>query len=565
MEAPGSQPDMTQRPWTRLHPAPPHAATAGGAGGQPADGLSLFRRAAAAAPGHPAIHYFDRTLSYADVDLLSDRFAAFLGARGIREGDRVALYLQNVPQFLICLVGAWKAGAIGVSINPMNRARELGLLLRDSGARALVLHGDLYRDVAADVLRDLPDVLAVTTPAHAFQSRHDARVFGGMEPARYDGAVALDEVFAAAMPGAGLRQAMAPDAPAMLVYTSGTTGMPKGAVISHANFAIGAILWQEWVALRDGAPILAIAPLFHITGLLGHIGLAFAAKAPLILSMRFHPAVAAEAAQEYRAEFVVGAITAFIAMMNSPDVQPGQLRTLKMAYTGGAPVPARVADEFMRRFGLPVRNCYGMTETTSLIVGVPRDRETPVDANGACSIGIPVYRSDAFIADDAGRPLPAGETGEICLRGPQVIAGYWQRPDATSDAFINGYLRTGDVAYMDEDGWIFIVDRKKDMINASGYKVWPKEVEDVIYTHPAIREAAVIGVPDEYRGETVKAVVSLRPGMLLRPEELIDYCRERMAAYKYPREVEVIPELPKTLTGKILRRELRQGRIDPVA
>jgi long-chain acyl-CoA synthetase len=220
-------------------------------------------------------------------------------------------------------------------------------------------------------------------------------------------------------------------------------------------------------------------------------------------------------------------------------------------------VPAKVAHEFSRKFGLPVQNTYGMTETSSLIVGVPLDLETPVDSNGSYSVGVPVFNSDAYIADEIGEPLPAGEVGEIYLRGPQVISEYWQRPDATSEAFYNGYLRTGDVAYMNDDGWIFLVDRKKDMISASGYKVWPKEVEDVIYMHPAIREAAVIGVKDEYRGETVKAVVSLRPGQSVEPEALIAFCKERMAAYKYPRQVVIIEDLPKTVTGKILRRELR--------
>lgn len=551
-----SRPQDARRPWFSLYPQ--HRP--GGRFEAPvADGLSLFRQAVAAGAGRAAIHYFDRSLSYADLDRLSDSFACFLIDKGIRDGDRVALYLQNVPQFVICLVGAWKAGAIGISINPMNRARELDLLLRDSGAAVLVTHPGLYKEVAADVLRDFPGVAAVTTSAREFQSRNDARVLGDEEADACAGATPLAAILEATRDDADLRSSLAPDFPAMLVYTSGTTGMPKGAVIGHGNFAFGAAIWQDWAELRDGAPILAIAPLFHITGLLGHVGAAFAARAPLILTMRFHPAVTAQAAQEYRAEFVVGAITAFIALMNSPDVRPEQLSTLTAVYTGGAPVPARVAQDFAARFGQPIRNCYGMTETTSLIVGVPRHHETPVDANGACSIGIPVYASDAYIADDSGRPVAAGQVGEICLRGPQVIAQYWQRPDATREAFIDGYLRTGDVAYMDEQGWIFIVDRKKDMINAAGYKVWPKEVEDVIYTHPAVREAAVVGVPDEYRGETVKAVVSLRPGMSLLPEELVAFCRERMAAYKYPRQVEITPELPKTLTGKILRRELRSG------
>jgi long-chain acyl-CoA synthetase len=554
MEASDEEPVKLQRPWIKYYPK--HVLSEPFVGCFN-DGLSMFRHAVAGAYDSPAIHYFDRTLSYGELDRLSDAFAGILLANGVIEGDRVALYLQNVPQFVICLVGAWKMGAIGVSINPMNRSRELTFLLQDSDARVLVLHRDLHKDVAEPVLTNFPHVVAITTSGRDYQGRHDSRVMNKHEPEECPGTIDLAQALRTGSSPAGLYTEIASDKPAMIVYTSGTTGIPKGAVITHANFAFDAVLWREWMGMRNGGPILAIAPLFHITGLVGHIGAAIATCSPIILSMRFHPEVVADAAQEYQAEFMVGAITAFIAIMNSPDVRPEQFQTLVKVYTGGAPVPAKVAEEFRKKFGLPLRNTYGMTETSSLIVGVPSDLETPVDTNGSFSVGVPVFGSDAYIADEDGRPLPAGEVGEIYLQGPQVISEYWQRPDATSEAFYNGYLRTGDVAYMNEDGWIFIVDRKKDMISASGYKVWPKEVEDVIYTHPAIREVAVVGIKDEYRGETVKAVVSLRPGHSIEPEALIAYCKERMAAYKYPRHVQVVDELPKTATGKILRRELR--------
>lgn len=554
MEVPDNATVEAQRPWIKHYQRQDMTRAFAGRFN---DGLSMFRHAVEAAGDRPAIHYFDRTLSFAELDRLSDIFAGFLTAHHVGEGDRVALYLQNVPQFVICLLGIWKVGAIGVSINPMNRSRELTLLLKDSGARVLVSHSDLYKGVAEAVLKEFPDVLAVTTSARDFQSRNDPRVMSDQDLAPCEGTIDLLQVLQAGERPTIIRTQIAPEKPAMLVYTSGTTGIPKGAVITHANFAVDSDLWREWIGMRDEGPILAIAPLFHITGLVGHIGAAFATCSPLILSMRFHPAIVADAAEEYQAEFVVGAITAFIAIMHSPEVRTSQFRSLKTVYTGGAPVPAKIAEEFKAKFGLTIRNCYGMTETTALIVGVPPDEETPVDGNGAFSVGIPVFGSDAYIADEEGRRLPPGEVGEIYLRGPQVIREYWQRPDATREAFFDGYLRTGDVAYMNEDGWIFIVDRKKDMISASGYKVWPKEVEDVIYTHPAIREVAVVGVKDEYRGETVKAVVSLRPGQMLDPEELVNYCKERMAAYKYPRQVEIIEDLPKTPTGKILRRELR--------
>jgi len=523
------------------------------------DGLTLLRNAVERSADAPAIHYFDRTLSYAEVDRLSDRFAAWLIGQGVGPGDRVALYLQNVPQFLICLIGAWKAGAIGVSINPMNRARELTLLLEDSQARVLVAHRDLYEHFARDVMTQFPQVKAVTTSAREFQTRNDPRIFPEDElppcEETTDLATLLEDQGGSAT--ADLRRSAGPDEPAVLVYTSGTTGVPKGAVITHANFANSAELWRAWYRLRDGGPVLAIAPLFHITGLAGHVGLAMATCAPLILSMRFHPEVVAEAAQERQAEFVVGAITAFIALMNAPGVHPRQLASLKAIYTGGAPVPASVAAEFERKFGLQVRNTYGLTESTSVVVAVPRSGPAPIDAQGSLSVGVPIFATEASIVGEDGKVLAAGEVGEVLLRGPQIAQGYWQRPEETSESFVDGWLRTGDVGYLNAEGWLFLVDRKKDMIIASGYKVWPKEVEDVIYSHPAVREAAVIGMDDPYRGQTVKAVVSLKPGQSLQPDALIAFCKERMAAYKYPRIVEIIDELPKTVTGKILRRALR--------
>jgi len=543
------------RPWLKIHPKVAH----GEGSFKPRfdDTLSLFRNAVAVSSDKAAIHYFDSTLTYAQVDQLSSAFASELIRLGVKAGDRVALYMQNIPQYVICLVGAWKAEAMGVSINPMNRTRELKLLLEDSGARVLVMQRDLYQDVAKSVLQDIPNVTPITTSVREFQSRNDPRLIDGEDIPAFEGILDLSTLLAQPVACEDLRGSASADQPAMIVYTSGTTGVPKGAIITHANMAIDAELWRAWVDVRDGAPILAIAPLFHITGLVGHIGFAFSAASPLILSLRFHPEVVADAAHEYKAEFVVGAITAFIAMMNHPTIKPCQFKSLKRIFSGGAPVPAAVAAEFAKKFGVAIRNCYGLTESSSLAVGVPPACDTPTDANGAFSIGVPVFDTDVFVAGESGQPLPLGQVGEIMMRGPQILQGYWQRSKETGEALTNGFLHTGDVGYMDEAGWLYLVDRKKDMISASGYKVWPKEVEDVIYTHPSIKEVAVVGVPDGYRGETVKAVVSLKPGQHLEAAELIDFCKERMAAYKYPRQVEFVQELPKTLTGKILRRELR--------
>jgi long-chain acyl-CoA synthetase len=239
-------------------------------------------------------------------------------------------------------------------------------------------------------------------------------------------------------------------------------------------------------------------------------------------------------------------------------VDKNALASLTKIYSGGAPIPPSTVKAFQSAFGHYIHNIYGLTETTSPSHAVPFGAEAPVDeASGALSVGVPVYNTVVRIVSDAGQDLPAGEIGELVTTGPQVVAGYWNKPDESAAALSGGSLHTGDVGYMDERGWFYIVDRKKDQINAGGYKVWPREVEDVLYEHEAVREAAVVGVPDPYRGETVKAFVSLRPGASLTEEELIAFAKERMAAYKYPRQIEFLDEIPKTVTGKLLRRELR--------
>ena len=531
------------------------------------DALSLLRAAVARAPQRTALLYFDGALSYAQLDAQSDALASAWLERGCARGDRIALYLQNVPQFVIALAAAWKLGAIAVPINPMNRARELRLLLADSGARLLVCHESLYADVVRPLLTQeatgdpaappaWPAVM--TTSELEYQTCCDARLFAGVRRQRAEGAEDLSTVIAAHAGRKPPPVTLGPDDVAMLVYTSGTTGVPKGAMNTHGNIAFNAQVYRDWIELREGGPILGLAPLFHITGLIGHVGAAFICAAPLVLAWRFEPGVILDAIREHRAEFTVGAITAFIALMNHPDATREHLASMRRLYSGGAPIPPSVVEAFRARFGLYIHNAYGLTETNSPTHIVPPGCEAPVDpASGALSIGVPTFNVESYIGGDDGQPLLVGEIGEIISRGPMIVPGYWHKPAETAQAFTHGYFHTGDVGFMDARGWFYLVDRKKDMIIASGYKVWPREVEDVLYTHPAVREAAVVGVSDSYRGETVKAVVSLKPGARATPEEIIAYCKERMAAYKYPRIVELIDELPKTVTGKILRRELR--------
>lgn len=525
------------------------------------DTLAMFRAAVARAADNPAIHYFDTTLTWAQVDAESDALAAALCARGIEAGDRVALYLQNVPAFLIGMIAGWKAGAIVVPVNPMNRERELGLLLGDAQPKALICHDTLHRDVILKLpgdQRSLVPSLVLTTSPRDRQTRNDPRLFRDVEKVATPGADDLDAVIRAHLGQTPPARPIGPDDVAYLVYTSGTTGLPKGATNTHRNITYNAQVYRDWVELADGVGVLGVAPLFHITGLVAHLLVAIVTASPVTLAYRFEPGVMLDAAAERKPGFTVGAITALMALMNHPEATEAHLASVTKIYSGGAPIAPALADAFQARFGHYVHNIYGLTETSSPTHGVPLGAKAPVDPNsGALSVGVPVPGAEVWIADDDGKPAPVGEPGEIVSSGPMVVPGYWNKPNETAEAMRPDGFRTGDVAFMDEGGWFYVIDRKKDMINAAGYKVWPREVEDVLYTHPAVREAAVVGVQDVYRGETVKAVVSLKAGASATPAELIEHCKVRMAAYKYPRQLVIVDDLPKTVTGKILRRELR--------
>jgi long-chain acyl-CoA synthetase len=445
-----------------------------------------------------------------------------------------------------------------VPVNPMNRARELDAVLRDSGARVLVCLQSLYRDVAAGVVQGTDVTTVVTTSELEYRARDDPRVFAGIEPLECVGTQDMAELierFRGQAPGPV--SFTAADS-ACLTYTSGTTGPPKGAMNTHGNVVFNSQAYRQWCRLGPDDVVLGVAPLFHITGLIAGVTLALLLGVPLVLTYRFEPSVGIDTIREERPTFTVGSITVFIALMNAPNAEPDALASLTKIWSGGAPIPPSTVKAFQAQFGQYIHNVYGLTETTSPSHGVPSGATAPVDeASGALSVGVPVFNTVVRIVGDDGQDLPAGQVGEIVTSGPMVVPGYWHKPEETEHALPGGALHTGDVGYMDADGWFYIVDRKKDQINAGGYKVWPREVEDVLYQHESVREAAVVGVPDAYRGETVKAFVSLRPGKTATAEELIGFCRSQMAAYKYPRQIEFLDELPKTVSGKLLRRELR--------
>jgi len=533
--------------------------------GQPAelsleysDALAMFRASIQRNPDGDFIRYFGAGIAGRELDELSDAFAVALAGLGVRPGDRVALYLQNVPQFVIGLLAVWKAGAVAVPVNPMNRARELDAVLRDSGARVLVCLADLYRDVAADVAREI-GVTVVTTSELEYRGRRNPRIVAATERAPlpegvHDMAALIERHRGQAPPPVSF----GPADTAFLTYTSGTTGPPKGAMNTHWNVVFNSQAYRQWCELGPDDVVLGVAPLFHITGMIAGVTTALLLGAPLVLTYRFEPSAVLETIRNERVTFTVGSITVFIALMNAPGAERDALATMTKIWSGGAPIPPSTVKAFQAQFGQYIHNIYGLTETTSPSHGVPAGAIAPIDdTSGALSVGVPIYNTVVRIVGDDGQDLPPGEIGEIVTSGPMVVPGYWNKPEETAHALPGGALHTGDVGYMDEAGWFYLVDRKKDQINAGGYKVWPREVEDVLYQHEAVREDAVIGIPDEYRGETVKAYVSLRPGQQVTAEELIAFCRQQMAAYKYPRQIEFLDELPKTVSGKLLRRELR--------
>ncbi|MDT7682503.1 MAG: long-chain acyl-CoA synthetase, partial [Pseudonocardiales bacterium] len=476
----------TERPWLARY-----------ADGLPADIkteygtlLEMFAASVARAPDTEAIRYFDGVLTMADLDAASDALAVGLAEQGFQPGDRLAVYVQNNPAFVVGLLGAWKAGGAAVAINPMNKARELTYLLTDSGATALLCLEELYESVAKGVIEtgDTQVRSVITASPLDWQTRNDPRLFADARKTRHDGTLDLLELIEG---NAGRK----PDAPApkpddigILTYTSGTTGVPKGAMNTHATMSFNAQTYREWMKLTGEDSVLGVAPLIHITGLIGHVALALLLPCPLVLAHRFHPEVVLDAIKEHRPTFTVGAITVFISLAGIDGVTKDDFASFKMLYSGGAPIAPAVTDRFEQQTGLYIHNIYGLTETNSPSHGVPLGARAPVDPNsGALSVGVPVFNTVVRILGEDGEEVPVGEIGEIATAGPQVVPGYWNKPEATAASLPGGELRTGDVGFMDADGWFYLVDRKKDMINAAGYKVWPREVEDVLYGHPAVR------------------------------------------------------------------------------
>lgn len=519
--------------------------------------LAVFEHTAARCPEKPALWYFDTALSYGALSEITDALAAGLQAEGFERGERLAVYLQNLPQFPIAMIATWKAGGIMVSVSPMLKHKELGAQLADSGAAVLITLESLWHEVAREVVPDTAVRTVITTSELDFLDQPPALLRDAQRD-RDDATLDLLEVVGSHRGETPATAALGPDDVAFLTYTSGTTGPSKGAMNSHRNVVFNAQAYRDWVGLDDDDVVFGVAPFFHITGLIGNLAAGLLVGMPIVMSYRFDADTALDLIERHGVTFTVASITVFIALMNAPTAAQRAIPMFSKIVSGGAPIAPATVEAYEKKFGAYIHNIYGLTETTSPSHCVPIGTRAPVDpASGALSVGVPIFNTVVHVVDEEGKDLPPGEIGEFVTSGPQVVSGYWDKPEETEHAIPGGALHTGDVGFMDDDGWFFLVDRKKDLINAAGYKVWPRDVEDALYGHGAVREAAVVGVPDEYRGETVKAFVSLKPGESVTEESLIAFCKERIAAYKYPRQIEFVEELPKTASGKILRRELR--------
>lgn len=512
-------------------------------------------------PQNPATIFFDATLTYQELDALANRFAAGLQRLGVKKGDRVAIYLPNCPQFAIAYYGALRAGAIVVSCNPLYVARELEHQLNDSGSETIVALSKLYpvvkairdrtplkRVIVASIKEYFPPILRLLftlfkekKEGHVVDTSKDADTFWFQD-------------FLRTAPARPDPVQVEPQDSACLLYTGGTTGVPKAAELSHRNLVANALQCAVWCSGRRGQErFLAALPLFHSYGMTTCMNAGIQMASPIILLPQFKLKDVLDAINKHRPTIFPGVPTMYVAINNFPDIADYNLRSIRACISGAAGLPVEVQQKFQQLTGGRLVEGYGLSEASPVTHGNPVFGDCRIG-----TIGVPFPDTDAKIVDlDTGtQELPPGEAGELIIRGPQVMKGYWNRPDETALVLREGWLYTGDIARRDADGYFQIVDRKKDMIIAGGFNIYPRDVEEVLYQHPKIKEAVVAGVPDEYLGEIVKAYIVLKEGETATEQEIIEFCRQNLAKYKVPRVVEFRKELPKTMVGKILRRVL---------
>jgi len=489
---------------------------------------TVLASGAAARPDHTAVELGDREISYAELDRMARGVATALRARGLEPGTSVAIMVPNVPEFSIAYFGILYAGCSVVPLNVLLSAPEVTYHLQDSEARLLVAH-PFFRAPA--------EKGAAEAGVPVVWSDGDE----GEVLAELAGAAPVDALCDTR-----------PDDTAVILYTSGTTGKPKGAELTHSNLTMNcSVVVPRLIPIGRDDVSLATLPLFHSFGQTCVQNGTLAAGGTVTLLPRFGPKEAFEILERDRVTLFAGVPTMYFALLHHESERSYDLSSLRHCLSGGAPMPVEVMRTFEERFGVKILEGYGLSETSPVASFNMPDRPRKPG-----SVGYPVWGVELAILDDKDQPLPDGERGEICIRGHNVMKGYWKRPDATREALRGGWFHSGDIGLRDADGSLRIVDRVKDMILRGGFNVYPREVEEVLYGHEAIAEAAVIGIPHESHGEEVKAVVALKPGCQVSAPALIAWCKERLAAYKYPRVIEFVESLPKGPTGKILKREL---------
>ncbi len=496
--------------------------------------LDLFAASAGRVPDHPAIVFRERRLTYRELERQAHTLSGVLRRAGLRAGDRAVLVCPNLPEFGIGYLGVLMAGAAVVPLNPLLKEDEVRYVLEDSGAAALVcLQASL--PVLRAARRGLPErVPIVLLDAPADGEPGDRSLLGAPAESQSPDVSALG-----------------PEDVAVCLYTSGTTGRPKGALLSHRNLIANLESFRAVLRVTEEDVFLAVLPLFHAYGATVLFLEPLSLGATIVVEPRFVPEAVLRAIAQHRVSLFAGVPSMYAVLAATPR-PPGDFSAWRLCISGGAPLPPAVVEAFETQYGIPIYEGYGPTECAPVLTVNP-----PFGTRKIGSVGPPIPQVELRVVDDRGTTVPAGEVGEIVARGPNVMRGYLNRPVETAEALRDGWYHTGDLGRADADGYYYIVDRKKDLILVGGLNVYPREVELVLCAHPAVSEAAVVGIPDPVRGEAPKAFVILRDGQPAGVQELLQWCRQRLANYKVPRSIVVVPDLPRTVTGKILKSEIR--------
>lgn len=521
----------------------------------------LLDDTAALHPERPCTQFFGARLTYQQIQDFSDRLAVGVRRLGVQPGERVALLLPNSPQFIIAYYGLLKAGAVVVSLNPLCSLRELSYQINHAGVRLAITIPMFLENLAT--LRQHTEVETVVYsrladfmpfPLSLVQGLRERKLIRGVngeaDPAYLDFRSLIQEP---AGPGFA-PEPVDPDQLAVLIYSGGTTGIAKGIMLSHFNFVANAHQVAAWGQIDENQRLLSVLPLFHGYGMSVNMNATLLAGGEIILVPRFNAKQVVKVIQKYRPTFFTGVPTMFVAFSNLPDIGRYDLSSLQGIFVGAAPLTQAIKDNFEAKTGARMIEGYGLTESVTAIMANPYHGMHKIG-----SIGIPFSDVETKIVSlDGEQDLSPNEQGEIVLRSPTLMLGYYQQPEETQEAIKDGWLYTGDIGYMDEDGYFYITDRKKDLIIVGGFNVFPREIDEIIYQHPKVKEGIAVGVPDAYKGERIKAYIVLREGESATQEEFIAYFRENLTPYKVPSEVEFRSDLPKSMIGKILRRALRE-------